>query len=437
MNTSRKTILILGSGFGGLYAALELEKSLKKEKKLGDFEIILVDRNPYHLYTPALYEVATTLKLDANVLALKEVVTIPLEEILKGKSVTFLRGEIQHIDISRATTTIEDHHKCQEIPYAFLVLALGSETNTFDIPGLEEHGLVLKDLKDAIRLRDTIEHAFMDREEVNIVIGGGGTTGVEVAGALHGFLERLERVYTKERKGTKITIIEGSPAILASFTATIRRWAETRLGRLGIKVIRDTLIDHVEKNEITIRHTRTGETNGLPYSILIWTGGVKVNRLIEDITIAKDIKNRCLVNTRLEVETRGIGATNKGHAGPLESHPNIYAIGDNTCFYDLERGMPIAGNAPYAITQGRISAKNIVAEIIGSKKIDFKPKMPPYVIPIGGKYAIADLGFVRFHGIPAWILKQFVEPNYYRRILPWSRVLPLWLKGLRLFLKND
>ncbi len=432
---TQKNILVLGGGFGGLHTVLHLERLFRREKLLDTYTLFLVDEKNYHLYTPTLYEIATTLELDTTIETLKSAVTIPFHEVLEGKNIEFIKAEVRSVDIQGRTVLVNKGTELEKVPFTFLVLALGSETNYFDIPGLREYSLTLKNLADALRLRNRVHHIFLFGEPQTFIIGGGGTTGIELTGELTGYVRRLAKTYNRREKDTKIVLVESADQILIGFEKSVVRAAHKRLQKLGVEIRCNTRIEEARAGEVRIKNSTTGAKELIPASTLIWTGGIKVNPIIETLTVAKDKKNRCLINTFLEIAKDS--ESKDGILGPLESHPHIYAIGDNSCFYDAKTGFPVPANAPYAITQGEIAAKNILAEIQGTKRRVFQPKRAPFIIPIGGKYAIADLGFIRFKGISAWVLKQLVEPNYFRRILPWHKVIPLWLRGLWLFIKND
>src|ERR1051325_6746260 len=175
-------IVILGAGFGGLSTTLQLSRKMKTLPFAKDYEIVLIDRNSYHTFTPLLYEVATTSKATATYLELKNIVTYPLPDIFQNKNIRFVKDEVYHIDFTEKAV----HLKSGKLKFDFLVLALGSETNYFDIPGLKENSLNLKTFDNAVAIRDTLwfDAEALKKESLNIVIGGGGSTGVELAGEI-------------------------------------------------------------------------------------------------------------------------------------------------------------------------------------------------------------------------------------------------------------
>jgi len=169
-----KKIVILGGGFGGVRAALELERHLGKDK---DYQILLVDQNTFHLYTPSLYEVATG-ELSSRC------VLLPFHRIFRGKRIHFINARINHVDPVRK---IVQTSSGEEISYWKLVFALGADTEDFGIPGVVEYAIGLKSITDAERIREGLAHCSVTRDKpIQVVIGGGGFTGVELAGELHG-----------------------------------------------------------------------------------------------------------------------------------------------------------------------------------------------------------------------------------------------------------
>src|SRR3989344_3424517 len=212
-----KNIVILGAGFGGLRAAIVLGKNNKKLRKKG-YQITLIDKNRYHTYTPLLYEISTTSKETANYLDLKSVTTYPIEGVLLGFSIEFIQAEISNIDLINKKIQLEN----KDIECEYLILALGAETNFFNIPGLEENALELKSLSDALKIRDTvwemIEGAATD-EAVDIVIGGAGSTGVELAGEIQEWISQMRK--EGHRCNTSVTLVDAAPTILDGFEPKI------------------------------------------------------------------------------------------------------------------------------------------------------------------------------------------------------------------------
>ncbi len=422
-----KKIVILGGGFGGLQAALYLSKKLKKyHLKNEDYEVVLVDKNKYHTFTPLLYEIATTSKETADYLELKSFVAYPFDELLKDKEVKFINDEVLHIDVKEGAV----HLKSGKLKFNYLILALGAETNYFSIPGLQEKSLSLKSFIDAVRIRDAIVGLVESGiKNPKIVIGGAGATGVELAGEIMGwtckFNEEVGRVCDAE-----VTLIDGSAAVLSSFEPKVIKIATKRLQKLGVKIILNEYIKEVKDKKLTLQGGRE-----VSFDLLIWTGGVKAASLTEKLPLKTEPRGRVEI------------------AGPLECIPKsadlkvtgkIYVVGDIACFYDPKTQKPVPQVARPAIIQGQVAAKNIIEDIKKEKRLVkkvkrhiFRPWNYPYIIPIGGKFAVAQFGPVVISGFLAWTIKGLVELNYLLSIMPFFTAMKIWLKGLWIFIQND
>ncbi len=420
----KKQIVILGAGFGGLRAAMLLGKYIRRSGMENSCQVVVVDRNAYHTYTPTLYEVATTSKETADYVNLKSIVTFPIEKIVKKLGGRFIQAEIESLDLKDGDVHLKNSGV---IKFDYLVLALGAETNYFDIPGLKENSAPLKWFTDALKIRDRVlELAQSGKEEIRIVIGGGGSTGVEFAGELQGWLAEME-VEIEEQKHRqckfKITIIEAGPSILLGFPAAIINRVQKRLKSLGAEIIANHPIEKVAQEKILLNGKRE-----LPYDLLVWAGGVKAASLMGTMPLKLEKRGRVEVAGEMECLPQ---------SPDLKLYGKIYAIGDAVCFYD-QGGRPIPGVARAAMSQAKIVAHNIICDIQGRKDHwQYRPMEYPYIIPIGGKWAIAKLGPIVIWGFGGWALKILVEINYLRMILPFWKAIKAWLRGLWIFIQND
>lgn len=416
-----KRVVILGAGFGGLRAAIVLGKKSKELGKKG-YQITLIDRNRYHTYTPLLYEISTTSKETANYLDLKSVTTYPVEGVLLGFPIEFIQGEVKNIDLANRKIELESG----EIEYDYLVLALGSETNFFNIPGLQEHALELKSLMDALKIRDTVWEKIEStegNEMVDIVIGGAGSTGVELAGEIQEWIAQLRKEGHLCRTG--VTLIDAAPTILKGFDAKIIEKTTRRLRKLGTNIITNERISKIEARKAFLESGKI-----VSFDVLIWTGGVKANSIVGKLPCKFESQGRIAISDDLSINLL------TSDVNKLEN--NVYAIGDAACFNNIQTGNPVPMVARAAIIQGTIAAKNIINEIKGGKpSLKYNPEEYPYIIPIGGKYAIAKIGSFTIVGFFGWILKGLVELNYLFSIMPNIRALKIWLRGLKIFIQND
>lgn len=416
---------------------MRLEKLMRRQKQLlKEYNIVLIDKNNYHLYTPALYEAATTATDDASPINLKRVLATPFEEILKGRPIKFIQGKVVKIGVQTKTIYFDDH---TSFNFEYAVFALGSEPAYFNIPGLKEHSIPLKWLDNAITIRSKIKQKFEEKKDgdnFNVLIGGGGPNGVEFTTELAGYLKHLNRKSGK-KINYKIMIIEGEPTILPGFDEKIVKKSAIRLNKLGIEIKPGFVISRVNENSAQINKMRpasvpTGNIHALaqnlPFDILIWSGGVDANSLLR--------------STALKLEKRGRAEVKQSLAcvSPdphLDIAEKIYAIGDNACFYDSISKKPVPGTAQIAIEQAKVAAENIFRDLTGKSKIKYNHKSYPFAIPIGGKYAVCKFGFLVIAGFLGWIIKQLIELYYLFSITDNGNAFWRWLRGVTIFSKND
>lgn len=416
-----KNIVILGAGFGGLRAAMVLGKKARRLAKLG-YEIILIDRNDYHTYTPTLYEISTTSKETANYTRLKSVVTFSIKELLNRHKVSFRQATIEKIDPSGGKILLEGG---DSVAYEHLILALGSEINYFDIDGLAAKSLSLKSFTDALKIRDAVWNraaAAGRMDAVEVVVGGGGSTGVELAAELQEWFAELRREGISCKLQT--TVIDAAPHILSTLDQSVAHRARRRLEKLGARIINNARIERVRGNKLTL----SGDTH-LRFDVLIWAGGIKPSSLLDSLPLKFDGR-------------QGLEVTPTMKTKPLKKkeqvHGKIYAIGDAAfCKYPGKKEV-VPKVARAAISQGTVAARNIIADITGAgEKVRFKPMTYPYIVPTGGKHAVAKVGSFIISGIWGWFLKGLVELNYLVSIMPLTKALSAWLRGLRIFIQND
>lgn len=424
-----KSILVLGGGFGGLQCALRLIHNLKKEKLIADYEVILVDQNSYHTYTPTLYDIATTSDAIASNKQLQKIVTFSLQEIVSGAGIKLIRSKVLNIDPARSEITLENDTR---ISYSYLVLALGAQVNYFDIPGLSHYARPLKTFADALRIREQIIELTDDEtiKDLRIVVGGGGSTGIELAAEIKLLLKQCPRISRGSCTGS-VTIIDGAPSILSQFKPSIIKRAERRLADLGVTILSNRRITNVSESEISL-----GTEEALPYDLLLWTGGVAPHQLMGQLGMKKDQSGRRVIASE--------------HMICLPEHEDlkisgkIFGIGDAVCFINPKTGKPVPGVARAAIVQGWTAAHNITQMILADEDRvhtvrlkRYHPREYPYILPVGGKFAIAQFGAITYSGICAWITKGLVELNYLVSIFSLKQALYYWFKGLFIFLRNN
>lgn len=426
----KKNIVILGAGFGGIACAMKLEKLFQKKRALfKDFAIALIDKRNYHLYTPALYDVATTAVDDASPLNIKKAVATPTEEIIEHSRIKFVQGHVVGANITEKKILFSDE---TALHYEYLVLALGSEMAHFGIPGVKEHSISLKWLDDAIHIRATIRRKYEEKahdSQLSMVVGGGGPTGVEFAAELLGYIRKLN---LKSGRAVRpiITVVEGAPTILPGFDAWTTRTATKRLTALGIFLKTGCLVSRADEKAVFIKSSSDTVTEEqLPYDVFIWSGGVQAVNIFSAGQVAQEKRGK------METDAYMTCLSPDKH---LDVARNIFAIGDNACFYDPRTHRSPAATARLAIEQGKVAAENVFRDILGSPRKVFKIWRYPYVIPIGGKYAVGKIGPFKIEGLLAWVFHELVELYYLWSITNdnW-KALKRWWRGLEIFSKND
>lgn len=405
-----KLIVIVGAGFGGIIAALKLEKKLRR---FPPCHLVLIDKNSYQLYTPALYEIAAIPKEEASAATLKPVIIIPIEEIIAGTQIRFLQGEATGLDKEKRIIFLKDGKR---LSFEFLVLAIGSETNYFNIPGLKQHSYPLKQFEDAIRIRNKIEKMVAQKSILNIVVGGAGAAGVELISELANFICYLQqKVLTTHTCANRLILIEASATVLPGIDQwTVERTTE-RLKELGIEVKTGTRITQVDAT-----HIMTDDHARIPCDLLVWTGGVTGNSFCSSLGLPVTRKKNLEVNEFLEAEK------------------NIFVVGDGAGFTDKATGQLLPWTVPIAEAEAKMVAKNMVRILSGKPKIPFSPlRHYPYILTIGKKYALANLIVIHLKGFPGWLAKLLVELRYLLFILPPLKACRIWWKGVRIYSSND
>ena len=420
-------IAVLGGGFGGLRAAKKIAKGLKKMNLLDSHEVVLIEKNDHQTYTPLLYEVATTSKETANLCDLHAVAAYPLREIIGNLPVTLMQRTVKKLDVIEGDIHFEDGGN---LVFDYAVLALGSETNYFGIPGLEENSFPLKTFRDAIRLRDRVLSLMQDNpsSKMRIVLGGAGPNGVELAAELKSWCGELE----EELKSCnlEITLVEGGSGILGGMAQAVVDKAARRLDKIGVNVVSGNPISSVTKNSLSLKDGKE-----IGFDILVWTGGVKVSSVFSDAPLKKEARGRIEVADMMLCLPQ---------TPDLKLRPMIYALGDAVCVYDSATGKPVPGVARSALEQAVVVAANILEDVkreavkdYSPRHTTYKPMSYPYVIPVGGKFAVAKIGPVILSGIWGWFFKGLVELNYLLSIMEPRMAFRTWFRGLRIFITND
>ncbi|HWP35617.1 MAG TPA: NAD(P)/FAD-dependent oxidoreductase [Thermodesulfobacteriota bacterium] len=390
--TATERIVILGAGYGGLTCALRLGRRLRRRPNR---QVTLVDRNPYHLLETRLHEAATR----------GVEVTIPIGRALRGLPVDFRLGEAVGIDPAARRVRLADG---TELDYTYCVIAVGSRTHFYDIPGLEQHALELKTLEDSQRIRDRVERLFararaevnpqVRREMLTFVVGGGGLTGVELAGELADRCRALAAEHGLAERDYELIVCELSDTILPMLEPRLRQKAAEILTAKGVRILTGTRV--LGMTEGRIRIEPGGE---LRAQTLVWTGGIRAADLVRELPgVETGPQGRILVDEFLQVK----------------GHPELFAIGDAALAINPATGRAVPAAAQFALQQGRLTADNLVARLEGRPMRPYRPRVLGEVISLGRHMAVGWVALVgwrarlRFVGFLASLIKRAIAEKH-------------------------
>jgi NADH dehydrogenase len=387
-------IAILGGGFAGTAVARTLERRLRADEA----EIVLLSRDNYTLFTPMLPEVTS------GELEVRHIVT-PIRVQLRRTN--FILSEVGAIDVERRT--VGYRHVLTgltgTIAYDHLVLALGSHTSTFGLPGVAEHSWALKTLEDADALRnrlvwllelaDTIADAERRRRLLTIVVVGGGFTGVETAGEIQRLFRSVVRFYRRlALDDVRLVLVEGGPSLLAGLPPKMGEYSRRILQRRGVEVLTGDGVTRVDAAGLTLGSGRRIES-----ATVIWSAGVAPSHAIAGVALPKT--KRGAVMTGPDMRVPGVRG--------------VWALGDCAAIPDGESGVLFPMTAQHAIREGPHLADNIVRALRGQPTLPFHYRTLGMMAALGGRRAVAQLPGNRvLTGFLAWFLWR----TYYLARLP-------------------
>jgi NADH:ubiquinone reductase (H+-translocating) len=381
--TSQKKLVIIGAGFGGL----QLARRLADDE---DFQVILIDKNNYHQFQPLFYQVATA-GLEPSA------ISFPLR-------LAFHNDANVHVRITQVTKIIPEQNTIVtdlgELSYDYLVMAIGADTNFFGNKNIEEKALPMKSVGEALGLRNRLLESFekalvSDNQDdriglMNIVVVGGGPTGVEVSGTL---AEMKKHVLPKDYPELdfdlmQINIIESGGELLGPMSQNAQIKSKEYLEQLGVNVRLNCRVTDFDGKYVYLNDGTTIRTNNL-----VWAAGVKANG-VEGINPA--------------VVARG-GRMKVNRYNQVEGYENIFALGDAAFMVEEKFPMGHPQVAQPAIQQGKLLAKNLKSLLRGNTLQEFTYKDLGSMATVGRNLAVVDLPFWRFQGFFAWLTWMFVH----------------------------
>jgi len=405
-----KRIVIIGGGFGGLYAAKTLAKV--------PVRITLLDRRNYHLFQPLLYQVATAALNPSDIAA-------PIRAVLrKQKNVSVILGDATSIDPDRKIVTLADG----ALAYDILIVATGATHSYFGHPEWEENAPGLKTIEDALEIRRRVLLAFEAAERetdperqkawLNFVIVGAGPTGVELAGALSEIARQtmLRDFRRINPSSARVILLEGRERVLPPYPPPLSAKAAAQLRDLGVEVMTDAIVTRINDHEVCI-----GDTT-IPARTVLWAAGVQASPLARSLGVPLDRAGRVAVEADLSIP----------------GHPDVFVIGDLAAAKNGD-GSLVPGVAPAAIQEGTHTAKNIARMVNGQPTLPFRYRDKGSLATIGRAAGVADFGRLKLSGFTAWFAWLAVHiffligfRNRVLVILQWAWAYITYQRGARL-----
>jgi NADH dehydrogenase len=372
----RKKIVIIGGGFGGLWAAKALANK--------PVDVTLIDRKNHHVFQPLLYQVATA------VLSPGEIAQ-PIRRILHyAKNIEVILGEAVGFDTGDNKVLLDDG---SEVAFDYLIVAAGARHAYFGRDNWEVSAPGLKTLEDALEIRRRVLLAFelAERDQyltgshdpLNFVVVGGGPTGVELAGAI---ADIARQALSKDFKAidtrkSKVVLFEGSDRVLGTFARDLSDSAKSQLESLGVDVRLNSFVTDIAPGKVKV-----GD-DWIECEVVLWATGVAASPIGKLLGAETDKAGRVLVQPDLSIP----------------GHKNIFVIGDMASLKQ-ENGDPVPGVSPAAMQMGTLTAKNILAEVKGKERKNFRYVDKGTMATIGRSKAIAQVAGLKFKGFIAWMM---------------------------------
>lgn len=370
----RPHVVIVGGGFGGIKAALDLAKD-------ANLAVTLVSDKDYFQYFPSLYHTATGGRLAQSKLAFSDIFTAPNIDVVIGK--------VTKLDRQKAEIHLDNGH---HLHFDKLILALGVVTNYFGIKGLSEFAYGTKSIDEAEALKTHLHNQLTDDKEpdMNYVVIGGGPTGIELAGAMSSYLKTIMQNHDIRHRKAHIDLIEAAPRLLPRLPKSMGKAISHQLRKLGVTIYVGKTVEGETADAL--------EVNGKPITShsVIWTAGMATNPFFKDNGFTMSDHGKVVVNDYLEAED------------------NIMVIGDDAA-------TAFSGMAQTAIHDARFVARNLKRWASNKKPRKYRAKHPITVIPAGPKWAAVEWGNHIIYGRLAWWLREMADLIAFHDFEPWGK----------------
>lgn len=372
--------LIVGGGFGGVKAALELADS-------DHYDVTLLSDSTHFRFFPALYHTATGGTVAES--------SISLQTIFEGKGVRVVQGEAVSLNRKAKTITTKDG---RDYAYDVLVMALGSVPNYFGIPGIKELSFSIKTPEEAKRFKAHLHRQLMDehKPDLNYVIVGGGPTGIELAGSLTGYLKEIMKLHDIKHRAIHVDLVEAAPKLVPRMPAAMSRSIARRLRKLGVKLYLGKAVQGETADQLMV--------DGKPIQshTVVWSAGIANHPFFGANQFQFAERGKVAVDDYLQAEE------------------DIFIIGDNA-------NTMYSGMAQTALYDGIYLAENLKRRAIGLLMQRYKPKRPIYVIPVGPHWSAVLWGKVQIYGWMGWILRNAADIRAFGDYEPWVKAGRQWL----------
>ncbi|MGA2546216.1 MAG: NAD(P)/FAD-dependent oxidoreductase [Rectinemataceae bacterium] len=385
----KKRILILGGGYGGVWAGKILERHFRKRD---DVKITLIDKRPFHTLMTELHEVA-------GWRADPESVQVSFRKIFGAKRIECIVDTIEKVDFDAKFA----QSNSRRYPFDYIIIGTGAQPEFFGTPGVEDNCLTLWSFDDAIRIRQHLKTIFekatekTDPEEreglLTFVVAGAGFTGIEMAGELLEYRDTMCRNLFLDPAEVRVIVIEALPSILPMLEAPLREKAEKYLREKGCELMIGTPIVGAEAGRVLVKDGAPIET-----ATFIWTCGVKGTEFGASLGLPINKRNRIETDTGLRTE----------------KYPFAFAVGDGAGL--LVEGKPMAMIVESAHFSAEAAAGNVIADMDGGKRHEFTPNYHGFMVSTGGRYGVANAGGMRTSGFIAMAMKHLVNMYYLFRI---------------------
>ena len=378
VNSPPIRVAIVGCGFGGLWAARELRRA--------PVELVVIDRNNYHLFQPLLYQVASAALAPADIAQ-------PIRSILRGqRNVLVMFGEVDRIALQERRVFVGE----RPVPYDYLILAPGAVDNYFGHASWPRFAPGMKEVEDATQIRSRLLKSFEAAElepdpaqraaYLSFVIVGGGPTGVELAGAIKELaVDVIPRDFrVADTRRARVILIEAGPRLLPSFDPISSERALRQLRTLGVEVMLGKPVTEIYEDGVEIGGERLRSYN------VIWAAGVRASPLVQQLGTELGPGGRAKVQPDCSVP----------------GHPHVFVIGDAAYLVDSKNGKPVPGVSQGALQMGRYVARLIQEELHGKHTLrerGFHYRDFGSMATVGKSRAVVDLGPLRFSGFLAWL----------------------------------